>query len=66
VLRRQRKITTAKSAGKLTTVGLTIAALLYLADGPRSGKPALYLTLIPFSISFVQYGRQFLRMMREG
>jgi CDP-diacylglycerol--glycerol-3-phosphate 3-phosphatidyltransferase len=64
VLRRRSHITTAKSAGKLTTVALAFAALLYLADGPRSGKPALYLALIPFSISFVQYGQQFVELMR--
>jgi CDP-diacylglycerol--glycerol-3-phosphate 3-phosphatidyltransferase len=57
-------ITLSQGAGKLATVGLTAAALLYIADGPRSGRPALYAALVPFTISFFQYGRSFLRTMR--
>lgn len=64
VLRRRAHITTAQSAGKATTVALTAAALLYIADGPRSGKPALYLALIPFTLSFVQYGKSFIKLVR--
>lgn len=64
LIRRRAKITTAASTGKLTTVLLSLAALLYLADGPRSGRPALLLALVPFTLSFVQYGRRFLRAMR--
>lgn len=64
VLRRRAHITTAESAGKLTTALLTAAALLYIADGPRSGKPVLYLALLPFTLSFFQYGRRFLAVMR--
>jgi CDP-diacylglycerol--glycerol-3-phosphate 3-phosphatidyltransferase len=63
VIRRRGQVTTAASTGKLTTVLLTVAALLYLADGPRSGRPALYLALVPFGLSFVQYGRRFIRAM---
>lgn len=66
VIRRRSTVTTAASAGKLTTALLALAALLYLADGPRTGRPALYLALVPFSLSFVQYGRRFLRVMRAG
>jgi CDP-diacylglycerol--glycerol-3-phosphate 3-phosphatidyltransferase len=65
LIRRRSQVTTAASAGKLTTAMLTLAALLYLADGPRSGKPALYLALVPFGLSFVQYGRRFLRALRS-
>jgi CDP-diacylglycerol---glycerol-3-phosphate 3-phosphatidyltransferase len=65
LIRRRAHVTTAASAGKLTTAMLTLAALLYLADGPRSGKPALYLALIPFGLSFVQYGRRFVQAMRS-
>ncbi len=64
LLRRRSHITTAESAGKLTTALLTAATLLYIADGPRSGKPVLYLALLPFTLSFFQYGRRFLSVMR--
>lgn len=57
-------ITLSQSAGKLATAGLAASALLYIADGPRSGKPVLYATLLPFTISFFQYGRSYLRTMR--
>ena len=63
VIRRRGHVTTAASTGKLTTVLLTVAALLYLADGPRAGRPALYLALVPFGLSFVQYGHRFIRAM---
>lgn len=65
VLRRRAHVTTAQSTGKLTTVLLTAAALLYLADGPRSGRVALALAMVPFGLSFVQYGRRFLRLMGQ-
>ncbi|MCS6889496.1 CDP-alcohol phosphatidyltransferase family protein [Chloroflexus sp.] len=65
VLRRKAQITTAESSGKLTTLAMTIVALLYLAGGPRWGKPALYAALVPFSISFVQYGWRFIQIMRD-
>ena len=65
VIRRRAQVTTAGSAGKLTTALLTLAALLYVADGPRSGRPALYLALVPFTLSFVQYGRRFVRALRR-
>lgn len=63
IIRRRGQITPAASAGKLATALLTASALLYVADGPRSGRPALYLALVPFSLSFVQYGRGFLEAM---
>ncbi len=66
VLRRKATVTTAESSGKLTTLAMTIVALLYLAGGPRWGKPALYVALIPFSLSFVQYGWRFLEIMKES
>jgi CDP-diacylglycerol--glycerol-3-phosphate 3-phosphatidyltransferase len=65
LIRRRAHVTTAASTGKLTTALLTVAALLYIADGPRWGKPALYLALIPFGLSFVQYGRRAVRMLRR-
>ncbi|NTV64537.1 MAG: CDP-alcohol phosphatidyltransferase family protein [Oscillochloris sp.] len=66
VLGKRAKITTAQSSGKATTVGLTAATLCYIADGPRSGKPTLYLAMIPFGISFVQYGARFIRLIRDA
>jgi CDP-diacylglycerol--glycerol-3-phosphate 3-phosphatidyltransferase len=65
VLRSQAHITTAQTSGKLTTVALTAATLCYIADGPRSGRPALWLAMIPFGLSFVQYGARFIQMMRR-
>jgi CDP-diacylglycerol--glycerol-3-phosphate 3-phosphatidyltransferase len=66
VFRRRAEITTAHVTGKATTVALTGAMLLYIADGPRSGRPALYLALIPFTASLIAYMRSFLRIMRRG
>lgn len=65
IYRRYAQISTAQLAGKATTVALTVAVLLYTADGERSGKPALYIALLPFSLSFWQYGRMFVRVMRQ-
>jgi CDP-diacylglycerol--glycerol-3-phosphate 3-phosphatidyltransferase len=65
VYRRRAHVTVAQLAGKSTTLALTVALLLYMADGARSGKPVLYMALVPFSLSFWQYGRQFVRLMRE-
>ncbi|GAB4433123.1 MAG: CDP-alcohol phosphatidyltransferase family protein [Chloroflexi bacterium OHK40] len=65
LLRRRAQISSAELTGKATTALLTLAALLYVADGPRSGKPALYAALVPFALSFVQYGRRFLRAIRD-
>ncbi len=65
VISRRDQITPAASTGKLTTALLTLAALLYVADGPRTGKPILYLAMVPFGLSFVQYGWHFIRVMRR-
>jgi CDP-diacylglycerol--glycerol-3-phosphate 3-phosphatidyltransferase len=64
VFRRRSQITTAKSMGKLTTLMLSLAMLAYIADGEHSGRPLLYAALVPFGLSFVQYGREALRMLR--
>jgi CDP-diacylglycerol---glycerol-3-phosphate 3-phosphatidyltransferase len=61
VYRRRAEITVAHPAGKLTTGALTAAMLLYTADGERSGRPALYVALVPFLVSMLVYGRQFLQ-----
>jgi CDP-diacylglycerol--glycerol-3-phosphate 3-phosphatidyltransferase len=65
VYQRRSRVTVAQLAGKSTTLALTLALLLYMADGARSGKPLLYLALVPFGLSFWQYGREFVRLMRE-
>jgi CDP-diacylglycerol--glycerol-3-phosphate 3-phosphatidyltransferase len=63
--RRRAHIAVSQSAGKATTVAMTMTLLLYIADGPRSGKPALYAALVPFALSFGQYGRAFLRALHN-
>jgi CDP-diacylglycerol---glycerol-3-phosphate 3-phosphatidyltransferase len=61
IYRRRAEIVVAHPTGKATTLALTIAMLLYIADGPRSGKPALLLSLIPFAASIVVYAKKLLR-----
>lgn len=65
VYRRRSEIVVAHPAGKATTVALTAAMLLYIADGPRSGKPALYTALVPFTASMIVYMRSFVSAMRH-
>jgi CDP-diacylglycerol--glycerol-3-phosphate 3-phosphatidyltransferase len=65
VYRRHAQISVADPAGKATTVALAGAMILYLADGPRSGKPALYLALLPFGASLVVYARKFVQVVRQ-
>src|SRR5215213_5794631 len=65
VYRRHAQISVADSAGKATTVALASAMILYLADGPRSGKPALYIALLPFGVSLVVYARKFVEIGRH-
>jgi CDP-diacylglycerol--glycerol-3-phosphate 3-phosphatidyltransferase len=65
ILRRRAQITVSETAGKATTVALTATALLYIADGRRSGQPALLLSMLPFALSFWQYGRRFIALMRQ-
>jgi CDP-diacylglycerol---glycerol-3-phosphate 3-phosphatidyltransferase len=59
VYRRRAEISVAHPAGKATTLALALAMILYLADGPRAGKPALYAALLPFGASLVVYARKF-------
>ena len=66
VLRRNAQITLSRWTGKAATVGLTASILLHIINRPQWGRPVLYLTLVPFLLSFVQYSRQFLRMVRSG
>lgn len=65
VYRHRTEITVAHPAGKATTLALSAAMLLYLADGPRSGKPALYAALLPFGASMLVYGKKMLSALRQ-
>jgi CDP-diacylglycerol---glycerol-3-phosphate 3-phosphatidyltransferase len=65
VFRRRAQITVAHASGKATTLALTATMLLYIADGPRSGRPALYLSLLPFGYSIAHYLRLFKAHIRE-
>lgn len=65
VYRRHAQISVADPAGKATTLALAGAMILYLADGPRSGKPALYVALVPFGVSLLVYGRKFVQVARQ-
>ncbi len=64
--RRRAQIDMAHPSGKLTTAALAAAMLLYLADGPRSGRPALLAALLPFGASLLVYGKRFLAAARRG
>jgi CDP-diacylglycerol--glycerol-3-phosphate 3-phosphatidyltransferase len=61
IYRQNAEIAVARPIGKATTVAMTAALLLYIADGPRSGRPALNIALIPFTLSILTYGWQFIR-----
>jgi CDP-diacylglycerol--glycerol-3-phosphate 3-phosphatidyltransferase len=65
VYRRHAEISVAHAAGKATTLGMAVAMILYLADGPRSGRPALYAALVPFGASMLVYGRKFLQLISQ-
>jgi CDP-diacylglycerol--glycerol-3-phosphate 3-phosphatidyltransferase len=65
VMRHREQVTSSLSMGKATTVALTVALLLYSIDGERSGKPALFVALVPFALSFWQYGRQFFAALTD-
>lgn len=66
VYRRRTEITLAHPTGKVTTLAMTAAMLCYIGDGERSGRPALYVALVPFLASMAIYSRQLWRyLMRE-
>jgi len=64
IYRRHAEITIAHPSGKATTLALTATMLLYIADGPRSGRPAFYLSMIPFLYSITHYLRAFRSFLR--
>jgi CDP-diacylglycerol---glycerol-3-phosphate 3-phosphatidyltransferase len=61
IFHRHTKIKTAQALGKASTLGFGIALLLYLFDGPRRGRPVLYLAVAALVGSIVQYGHTFVR-----
>jgi CDP-diacylglycerol--glycerol-3-phosphate 3-phosphatidyltransferase len=62
---RQGWITPPNAAGKLSTGALTGALLAYGFGGPRLGRLALLLFLLPFGASMVTYMRALIRYLRE-
>lgn len=64
LFRRRAEIAAAHPSGKATTLTLAAAMLLYLADGPRSGKPVLFAALLPFGVSVAVYGRKLIQALR--
>lgn len=66
IFRRSTRITPSIYAGKVTTAMLTGALLLYILDVQPWGRRVLSATLLPFAISWVQYGQRFYRWRRGG
>lgn len=56
IFRRSTRITPSMYAGKATTAMLTGALLMYILDVQPWGRRLLSATLVPFAISWVQYG----------
>jgi CDP-diacylglycerol--glycerol-3-phosphate 3-phosphatidyltransferase len=65
IYRHREYITPSMDIGKATTVALSTAMILYIADGPRSGKPALYVWLLLGILSVLLYWRRFVVLMRQ-
>lgn len=59
MFRGTNKITPSIYAGKVTTAMLTVALLLYMLDAQTWGRRVLHATMIPFAISWVQYGLRY-------
>jgi CDP-diacylglycerol---glycerol-3-phosphate 3-phosphatidyltransferase len=66
IFHRHTEIKMAQPLGKASTLGFGLALLLYLFDGPRSGRPVLHLALLALAGSVVQYGRTFLQAFSSG
>lgn len=59
------EITPSIYAGKVTTAMLTAVLLLYILDIQPWGRRLLNATLIPFAISWVQYGLRYWQWLRS-
>jgi len=64
IFRETEHITTSIYASKVTTAMLTLALLLYIIDAQPWGRRVLNATLIPFTISWIQYGLRYWRWLR--
>jgi CDP-diacylglycerol--glycerol-3-phosphate 3-phosphatidyltransferase len=64
IFRKTTHITTSIYAGKVTTVLLTIVLLLYILDAQPWARRMLNIMLIPFAISWVQYGTRYWQWLR--
>ena len=64
IFRKTTHITTSIYAGKATTALLTIVLLLYILDAQPWGRRLLNVMLIPFAISWVQYGARYIEWLR--
>lgn len=58
IMRRSSYITVSNEAGKITTILLTVAFLLHMADIQPWARRVLYLALLPLGVSWVQYGQR--------
>ncbi len=59
IFRKTTHITTSIYAGKVTTALLTVVLLLYILDAQPWARRMLNIMLIPFAISWVQYGTRY-------
>jgi CDP-diacylglycerol---glycerol-3-phosphate 3-phosphatidyltransferase len=66
MFRETEEITPSIYAGKVTTAMLTATLLLYILDAQPWGRRMLNATMIPFAISWVQYGVRYWQWLRGG
>ena len=64
IFRKTTHITTSIYAGKVTTALLTVVLLLYIFDAQPWARRMLNVMLIPFAISWVQYGTRYWQWLR--
>ena len=65
IYRRRAEIKMAQPLRKATTVAFGASLLLFLVDGPRSGRPALWIALTALAGSLIQYGYTFIESLRH-
>lgn len=65
IFRRSTYVPPSQYAGKLTTVMLTGALLLYLLDAQPWARRSLTATLVPLAISWIEYGWNFWQWVNE-
>jgi CDP-diacylglycerol--glycerol-3-phosphate 3-phosphatidyltransferase len=66
IFRRSTHVTPSIRSGKATTAMLTAALLLYLLNVQPWGRRTLIATLVPFAVSWSEYGWRFWQWMNEG